>query len=364
MGAPALGDIDKDNKIDIVAVSFTGKIAALSNSGAKKWEFDTKKSSTFSSPMLTDIDGDGNIGIIVHTGRLFVLKGTDGTEKYNNVFIGFDTTSTPAIGDIDNDGIKEIVFGSGYYLYAYSITSGKLNKDWQFKTTKSGGYCASPLMGDIDKDGVIEVVYPVKNDGIYSVEGTTGTKEWYTPFGQGSAGLTSSPALGDVDSDGNIEVVCGGTCDKKIYSFDGKTGNVEWTYTCGNIIESSCTIADVDGDGVMEVLCGAHDAYLHCLNGKTGALEWKFYSPGSDQKVVSSPSIADCTGDGYVEIVFGSNGGKLFVLGTLIPEFSVIILPTMFIICIFLMITKTKTRYGNHRSIATRVYIPLKKPRR
>ena len=138
---------------------------------------------------------------------------------------GYDVWSSPALGDIDGDGDIEIVVGSyDNKVYAWhhdgtSVTGWpKITDDWVF---------SSPALGDIDGDGDIEIVVGSDDYKVYAWhhDGTSVTG-WPKITG---GYVSSSPALGDIDGDGDIEVVVGSS-DYKVYAWDcsGTTGNIEW----------------------------------------------------------------------------------------------------------------------------------------
>jgi len=99
-------------------------------------------------------------------------------------------------------------------------TDGKGNiscpcKKWSFQT--GGLVFSSPALGDIDNDGIIEVVVGSHDNWVYALDGTNGAVVWKYKTG---SWVGSSPALGDIDSDGQVEVVVG-SYDKKVYALDG-----------------------------------------------------------------------------------------------------------------------------------------------
>ncbi|MFX0098765.1 MAG: PKD domain-containing protein, partial [Candidatus Hodarchaeota archaeon] len=81
-------------------------------------------------------------------------------------------------------------------------------------------------------------------------------------------------------------------------------GNHYWNVSTGDWVMSSPAIGDVDGDGEVEVVFGSRDAYLRCVSGIDGILEWSFYL---DDESDSSPVIVDVDGNGDLEIILASS---------------------------------------------------------
>jgi len=116
--------------------------------------------------------------------------------------------SSPALGDIDGDGEIEVVVGSDdNNVYAIDGITG--NKEWVYLT--GSNVHSSPALGDIDYDNIIEVVVGSNDGKVYALNGTNGQVDWTYTTG---FLVFSSPALGDIDYDNIIEVVVGSVdCD-------------------------------------------------------------------------------------------------------------------------------------------------------
>ncbi|NQT26904.1 VCBS repeat-containing protein [candidate division KSB1 bacterium] len=134
-----------------------------------------------SGPLMTDLNSDGNMDVIVvyHCGIVRAYRG-DGLEDYENAnetIWSFqpDTTdrfiAPPALADLNKDGIADIVFGSDHgVIYVLNGKSGALI--WQSPALDTP-FRTSPLIGDIDGDQMVEILCMNIKKDIYKIK--TGT---------------------------------------------------------------------------------------------------------------------------------------------------------------------------------------------
>lgn len=186
--------------------------------------------------------------------------------------------------------------------------------EWQW----TGGQAYStPTVGDLDLDGVPEVVATVSTTGSYFpgdliiLDGATGTQENIL---KGVVDATGGVALGDLDLDGFGDIVT--------FSYVGSTRSViaydrnlveMWTVASSAREENYPVIADLEGDGKPEVIVneqiidGATGTVIATLDGATST--W------------GANAVADLDLDGVQEImlengVYKADGSKLFDCGT------------------------------------------------
>lgn len=288
---------------------------------------------------LADVDHDGIEEILVSTSKaLDGLKelrpaallciNSDGTLRWSRKFpaiqnedpqtlLSYQTTSVssaPAVGDIDDDGMVDIVIGVG--------------ADSQQEVI--------PLIGEL------LVGQPGDKGGVYALDALSGVIKWYVKTtddiggpsntGEGRAdGVFSTPAIHDLDKDGNTDVIFG-SWDRKVYVVSGNTGKSlpGWPVDMLDTVWSSPNIVDLDNDGQLEVLIGADitkndDADITATGGVFHVLspDGKQKTTGFDQLIGnnkyptirgkfeaeviwSSPITADYDGDGFLEIAYGS----------------------------------------------------------
>jgi len=129
----AVGDIDGDESLEIVAGGTDGRLYVWQNDGSDYPGFPIQTGGYVKHIALGDIDGDGEQEIIggsrdnrVHAWKL------DGTELsgFPKVTLG-DVDTTPALDDIDGDGTLEMVAGSNdARVYIWEISDAFGDLEW------------------------------------------------------------------------------------------------------------------------------------------------------------------------------------------------------------------------------------------
>ncbi|MCA9707101.1 MAG: hypothetical protein KDK70_14715 [Myxococcales bacterium] len=200
---------------------------------------------------LTDDNGNGEIDVcdtpdvVVLTGTAFgtltVLDGATGTEHFS-IGAMLNAYVTPAVGDIDDDGLPEIVAATGTPFLATLVA---FEHDGTHKWTSTQGVftqSGSAIgIANLDNVGPAEVYM-----GGIVVSGDTGA----TVFAKGpqagalSDSLTASVAA-DLDGDGDLELIRG----QDAYHHDGSDYYVD-TSLYGGFPQ----VANLDDDPEPEVL--------------------------------------------------------------------------------------------------------------
>jgi peptidoglycan hydrolase-like protein with peptidoglycan-binding domain len=307
--------------------------------------------------VVSDINNDGKKEIIVYTGgkppKLFVYK-QDGS-LFWSADIGITEVAggnlhIPLVGDINNDGFKEIIAykmnieggvadWSGT-LYAFNYDGSTL---WTSKilTGNDVDFHPTMLMADLDLDGNKEIVVKGNNSAqekivIVSNEGSI-ISQWNLPNSSWGASIVSTPAIGNFDDDSELEIVsvsptenAGYDREKKewinegaiyVYNMDGSvvTG---WPVLVPGQPFSSPAVGDINNDGDLEIIVGllyASDIFPDTRYGGLYAFDksgnilpgWPFMK---GYNFWSSPSLADFDGDGDLEIGASRLGFVTYIL--------------------------------------------------
>lgn len=410
--APAIADLDKDGRLEIIVAMggdihvedindrenggvlvyhFNGAwdfslIESLSQDGSRGWPQpridsvgkhpgfgfpDGLWDGIMTTPAIGDLDGDGDLEIVVagidrrihawhHTGEAVA-----GWPIYRYEENGIDPNdallrgglSSPALGDLNNDGKLDVVVATMSAPWDMSQKVSPTNPNYDYATlwafngdsTVMPGYpvateqifTSSPALGDIDKDGFLEIVIGTGGNTLpgrqnlvwaYNHDGTL-LPNWPRET-QGP--MPGSPSLADIDKDGALEVIIGcgtkywptdcGNGDAKLYAWNADGSNVSgfptqpesatWWTDKSYSMPFEPIVADYDGDGTLDILITQTGSWGVTLVGANGVTKEKREINIDQSGLFSPPLIDDIDNDGFFEILAGggsASNGMIFI---------------------------------------------------
>jgi hypothetical protein len=220
--------------------------------------------------------------------------------------VGYDDVMmTPVVGDLDGDGVPEVVL-TAYANNAYSSAGALVvlagdGSGEEHVWTDIGGYqpagTSGVALGDLDADGTPEIVFLTVDSRVVAIE-PDGTLRFVTDPRPDLFLIYSYPTIADLEGDGRAEVIVG----RGIWRHDGSFVGAG-AYGWGGSYAISVA-ADLDGDGLQEVVVG-NAAYT-----PDGSTKW--YNPSVPDGWVA---IGDFDADGQGEVASVGAGG-VYLLDT------------------------------------------------
>lgn len=335
--------------------------------------------SSFGSPAFIDVNNDTKTDLMVsmyddgsaNINNIWYYKNNGAT---NNQFelqqkdflldnmIDAGENSNPCFLDVDGDGLKDIIVGSGGFKDYVNPTVSKLLLYKNIGTTSSPSFNLVsddflevssfnisnpvPAVGDIDNDGDTDIVVGILDGRILLYENTAGANQVPVFIYKGllkdgnntniSVGLNAAPFLIDIDRDGKTDLVIGkrngnlilykGTANNtinltyvtdslgkiKIETFQSANG---YTYPC---------ITDINQDGKYDLILGTNYSGLQFYDN----IEADLYGKYTTTRAVvddylgwrTTATVADITNDNKPEILTGNIDGGLIIFSQSPPD--------------------------------------------
>jgi hypothetical protein len=297
--------------------SYVYALIALENNYAQNWRYD--KDCGFSNSVdLADMTGSGVDNVIMgtRTNRVCAIKDNrhDGLLwTYQAPESGMQVVHVEA-ADINANGKDEIIGLSSKYGKAYLIgldLGGGVLFETEIQKGVQTGLLPSNIIavGDINNDGKKEIIVGSSENGVQAYS-STGVKLWEYDMGN----TITSVELADIDGDGILDVIAGSA--PKIVVLGGSGAmKVEADLGLQTGTVYSISAYDIDGDGKKEIAVGTTGA-VYVLDDDGSILgEWKYlveiraFETVDDRRNADAVAVymADLDSDGKAEIVSAWN---------------------------------------------------------
>jgi hypothetical protein len=314
-----------------------------------------------------DVNGDGYADVIVGAphwgngqaseGKVFVYRGIPAGldtvpiwEYESNFFDAQLGTSVGTAGDVNGDGIADVIFGGPYFdvvdpddgiAYVYTGSAlGGMQFAWSGFSNEPGARFGTSVgtAGDTDGDGFSEIlvgapgasrasVYPGSAYTLTAPVATADSDE------AGAALGYAAGTAGDVNGDGFDDVIVGapffdvGAGKRgRVFVYPGQVQGLDagspWILDAeefGNFGAAAATAGDVNGDGYADVIVGSPAAdgdstesgivrvYHGSATGLDGTPDWTMSGDRQYAQFGFSVGTAgDVNGDGYADVIIGA----------------------------------------------------------
>jgi hypothetical protein len=285
-----------------------------------------------STVAIGDLNGDGLIELVAPStnGRIYVYRG-DGQDTGDGTPILWTTdavgvTAEPALVDLTGDGLAEIIACGYYGTFAFRHDGVQL---WHndavkcYRTDVNGKILGwgGPTIGNLDNDSQPEIVIAGNNDGVYVLD-HQGNILASDPL---PAGWHTVPLLADISGDGSLDIIVASGITMRVYQYDETDGlTLFWSYTLSDpgvfaYSFGSPAVVDLTDDGQPEIVIN-WGPRVQALRAD-GTLLWE-YDPKDEFPDIgnlyrpSPVTVADVTGDGEINLITASAvSGFLAVYG-------------------------------------------------
>ena len=202
--------------------------------------------------------------------------------------------ATPAVADVDGDGIPDLVMATTGGTVVALDANGHVK--WKYNIH-------SIISNPVAVGGDPLRVWVLTNaGGVWCLDARSGRKLWSYSLPGGFPWGMTAPVVADLDGDGKTEVIVADqTGHLRALRSDG---SLLWSTDHREGFITAPAVADLNGDGRKEILLGSHGELLVCFSAK-GKMLW--HNPGNSSG--GSPLVTDLQGDGRPEILAGDKKG-------------------------------------------------------
>jgi hypothetical protein len=282
----------------------------ITNHFREKWKFRaTGISENTGHALVEDVDKDGIPDVFIGSGSITVyrLNGINGEPvwKYALPF-GLTSTLGYLLADLDNDGMKEFIFGNtlSHPIRVYALRTGRNEKNRVYwKRNVSGDFFQAGLSSFRNSNGEIRIVAATR-DAPYS----RGSLNILDGFGErvvqeitGFDVCNNRPTFLDANKDGELDILIGSMdmygvkYGEKLTAIDSITGRIIWSVPMERATgDLNFPILDINSDGENEIIVPSHSKFL-------------IYTPSGHQK-------GEINGGSRNIATFPNSGGDMTLL--------------------------------------------------
>lgn len=215
-------DVDRDGWTDQIVIGFPGERASWfrnpGRSGGAWAEFTVTASACNESPILADLDGDGQPELVTpfQEHRMAYYKpGERPQAGFRQYLVG--EPGAPGcqrfshglgVGDVNGDGRPDILTAEGYY----EAPADRAGRPWKFVPAKLGEACAQMYTYDVDGDGDMDVIASSAHGvGVWWFEQTKGANgpEFTRHVIDESFSQSHALVMADINGDGRPDLITG-----------------------------------------------------------------------------------------------------------------------------------------------------------
>jgi hypothetical protein len=319
---PAIGDLDGDGTPEIVTQrALTGLVAFTWDPNQQRYvtmwtsdgQSDLVNASRWDGPAIHDLDNDGMPEVISGSE---VYDGSTGVRlNAGQVMPDGGAMIISVVGDLDTDFVPELIadevysWNSGTSLWEYKAPGGPGGRHYAYADFGSPGLQPGEWNAD-QFDGVAEIV--TVGSGVVSLHTLDGTLLLQTSDNATIVG-GGPPTIGDFDNDGRPEIASAGGNRYRVFDLDCDGNDpscvglwVRWSQPSQDISSSNTgsSIFDFEGDGEAEAIYG-DECFLRVYEGSTG--EVLYSAARTSCTWYENPIVADPDNDQNTEILVGSN---------------------------------------------------------
>ncbi|MDW7679418.1 MAG: VCBS repeat-containing protein, partial [bacterium] len=240
----------------------------------------------------------------------------------------------PSAGDIDGDGLPEIVFaGKNGQVFIYDINkkavTHNIDINEQLQKAKASLFESHEILrriavGPLNSDQYMDLLILTESNHLLAFDVQANERIWYDRLKiEPDSGSLAPPNLADLNGDEIADAVLA-TSDHKIVVFNGQGDGagerqIRWGYVenQGQHFVSPPVLADINKDSYVDVIIADYNSGVMVLSGFNGKIIYHS-TPDSNREnaIIGAPLVADVSGNGWLDILLRRNNDSFSLTKT------------------------------------------------
>lgn len=309
----------------------------------------------FNHPTFADLDADGDLDLVLGVAqgetrynlRMYANLGTAQSASFIGVdsaiihTLDFGTSAMPELGDLDGDGDLDLLVGAESGTLSYFQNAGTIfNSSLMLQTDRlagiSAGFSTAPAFGDLDGDGDLDLL--VGNlSGQIQHWNNIGDRKSFVPqlvtnkLGNIKVDQLATPRVADLNDDSLPDLIVGewdfnGFANMLLYQNTGTSQSPVFTLVTATLLKRAPRdmtiprLVDWDGDGQLDILVGRRTpgAVVYRNTAPIGQfpdsmtlVQLADTLPGHNDGARLSYAFGDIDSDGDFDALIGEDDGGL-----------------------------------------------------
>ena len=341
---PSVADINNDGFPEIVQLTggypASGRIFVFDKDGntLPGWPVNLSDHWMICAPALADVDNDSIMEIIacerysstIGKVHIFSINGTSFSTNWPVTLDGVPAV-TPSVGDVDNDGAKDIVAYSTKSKYIFSLDGQPLS-GFPLTTEPNQKYSyQSPIIADFNEDNQYEITGSTHGDlpEFYVMANNGLPYNGWPESVPGNSWTYSPPTVVKINGEWKIFMSrpIGSTAEDMLYGWDAN-GNMlsGFPIVKEGGLEGYISVADINDNGSFELIFGANMldtngcGFIYAYNSDDGSPVAGFPIQPRGWTFMNGVCIGDINGDAQMDLValsytnsFGANTDTVYI---------------------------------------------------
>ncbi|XP_047961112.1 protein DEFECTIVE IN EXINE FORMATION 1 [Salvia hispanica] len=222
--------------------------------------------------------------------------------------------SSPTVVDLDGDGNLDILVGTSFGLFYVLDHKGKVREKFPLEMAEIQG---AVVAADINDDGKIELV-TADAHGNVAAWTPQGKEIWVTHV---KSLVPQGPTIGDIDGDGHTDIVVP-TLSGNIYVLSGKDGSIirPYPYRTHGRVMNQVLLVDLKKRGEKQkgltIVTTSFDGYLYLIDGPTSCADVVDIGETAYSMVLAD----NIDGGDDLDLIVATMNGNVFCFSTPSPH--------------------------------------------